>query len=170
MFSTRSHKLLVLLGLAAAVVVIIGANITATTATSRSIQVLERQGSSPQDPVLFSAAKVRAEIPSNFMQPVVPYAASEFSPDNYARVAGALTLRDEIPSEFIYPLASDGVQDLAASARIRAKIPSNLIQPVIPYDSGEVYPGELIQPVGPHSVRDEIPSEFIYPVAAEPKR
>jgi hypothetical protein len=170
MFSTRSLKLLAWVGLSAVMVVIMGASAASTAATSRSVQVLERQGSSPEDPVLLPAARVRAEIPSNLMQPLVPYDASEFSSDDYARVAGPHTVRDEIPSDFIYPLASDTVQDKTFSASLRAKIPSNFTQPVEPYDPGEVSPAEFTQPVGPHNVRDEIPSEFIYPVTAESKR
>ncbi len=108
MFSTRSLKLLALLGLTAVIAISIGASITSTAALSQSVQVPERQGSSLlEDPVLLSAARVRAEIPSNFMQPVVPYDASEVSPDDYIRAVGPHTIRDEIPSEFIYPLASD---------------------------------------------------------------
>ncbi len=107
MFSTRSLKLLALLGLTAVIAISIGASITSTAALSQSVQVLERRGSYVEYPALPSAARVRAQIPSDFIQPVVPYDASEVSPDDYIRAVGPHTIRDEIPSEFIYPLASD---------------------------------------------------------------
>ncbi len=106
MFSTRSLKLLVLLGLTAVIVISMGARIS-TGAMSQSVQVPERRGSSVEYPALPSAARVRDKIPSDFIQPVVPYDPSEISPDDYIRAAGPHTIRDEIPSEFIYPLASD---------------------------------------------------------------
>jgi hypothetical protein len=58
-----------------------------------------------KDRVPLSPGRVRAEIPSGFIQPVVPYDPSEIFVDDYVRDAGPHNLRDEIPSEFIQPVA-----------------------------------------------------------------
>jgi hypothetical protein len=127
-------------------------------------------------------SRVRAEIPSDFMQPVGQYNPSEVLVDSAAQPIGPHSVRDEIPSEFIYPLAFGTVHDSASPAGIREKIPSDFIQPVVPSDPAEAspdafvlsagpqtvreeIPSDFIQPVAPHNVRDEIPSEFIQPVA-----
>lgn len=55
--------------------------------------------------------------------------------------------------------------DLAPAAMpIRAEIPSEFIQPVLPCAVDDL-PDTSVPPIGPHTLRDLIPSEFIQPIA-----
>lgn len=165
----RSRLLYALVGLAVLVVIAL----TWRTAISASAATLTGKGndrveanSVRGDPATLSSAaemRLRAEIPSDFVQPVVTYDPSAYLQDSMHPV-GAPTLRDEIPSDFIYPLGSNTAQNVGSPARSREGIPSDFVQPVAPYDPSEVSPGESLHPVGPHSLRDEIPSDFLQPV------
>ncbi len=101
MFQARSLKLLVLFGLAIVILVAIRAGVTTAAVTSQP-HVLTRQDNPPNWEWPVSPARVRAEIPSNFIQPVVPYDSGGVSMDDLRRAPH--TIRDLIPSNFIQPL------------------------------------------------------------------
>ncbi len=102
----------------------------------------------------------RYAIPSNFIQPVVPYNMQDEIQSGFANPVKPGSVREAIPSNFIQPVVPS-----SAGTSWRYGIPSNFIQPVIPYDVYEEIAWEFDHLAAPTSVREAIPSAFIQPIA-----
>ncbi len=104
----------------------------------------------------------RYEIPSNFIQPAVPYNVWDEIQSGSNYPARPMTVREAIPSEFIQPVAPS-----APAANWRYAIPSNFSQPVMTYDVYAEISREFSHLPAPKSLREAIPSEFIQPVVPD---